>query len=364
MQTLALIWKELLIVLKDKRSRIAILLPPFTQLLVFGLASTLDVKNVSLGIVNRDNGEKAFELIERFHGSPIFTKITHLDSVDSIQPFIDNQKGLLVVSIDEQFSRNLDQKKNSTVQLILDGRKYNSAQIVAGYVNSILTQFNQDMQKQKAEKFVLIPRVWFNPNLIYIWYNIPCLVTTLSMLTCLVVTTQSIARERELGTFDQLLMSPLVPYQIAIGKIIPGVIVGFVEGVLMAVMGCLLFNVPFNGSFFLFTINLLTFVIAISGFGLFVSSLCATQQQAIMGTMIFMIPSILLSGFATPIENMPKWLQSVTYIMPIRYALINFKGIFLKGIGAKLVFNNIWPMAVISVASVTGAAAFFRRRIQ
>jgi ABC-2 type transport system permease protein len=364
MQLLALIWKELLVILKDKRSRIAILLPPITQLFIFGLASTLDVKNVSVGILNRDNGEKGIELIERFIGSPIFKEIIYLKDVEEITPFIENQKGLLVVSINEQFSRDIDSNKQGTVQVITDGRKYNSAQIVSNYVSMILEQFNQDIFELKPAKYTIIQRTWFNPNFIYIWYNIPCLVATLSMLTCLVVTSQSIARERELGTFDQLLISPLLPYQIAIGKMIPGIIIGVLEGVVMMVMGILIFDVPFNGSVLHLILTLTTFVTAISGFGLFISSLCSTQQQAMMGVMVFMIPSVLLSGFATPIENMPKWLQTFTYLIPIRYALINFKGHFLKGIPLDLVLQNEWQVCLIALASMYGAAKFFREKIQ
>jgi ABC-2 type transport system permease protein len=364
MQLLALIWKELLVVFRDKRSRIAIILPPVTQLFLFGLAATFDVKNVSLGILNRDSGEKAFELVERFIGSPTFTKITFLKSVEEIQPFIDNQRGLLAISIDDQFSTNVNAKKPASVQVILDGRKYNSAQIVTGYVGTIVNQFNQDIYGTKKTNIEVIPRTWFNPNVLFVWYNIPCLIGTLSMLICLIVTGLSVAREKEIGTFDQLLISPLVPYQIAIGKIVPGVIVGFFEGIFMAIMGKFVFHVPFNGSVLELIATLLVFVSAISGFGLFISSICKTQQQAVMGILLFMVPSVTLSGFSTPIANMPQWLQMVTYIMPIRYALINFKGIILKGIPLSLVLHNLWPMILIAISSVFGATLFFKRKVQ
>jgi len=359
LRVFSLIWKELLVVLRDPRSRISILLPPLVQLLVFAYAATLDVKNVSIGIVNRDSGERAFELVQRFHGAPIFTHITYLPGIEAIAPFIDNQKGLMVLSIDEMFSRNLDSGKDATVQLIFDGRRSNTAQILSGYC----TQIIQDYAPNLKQNTQLIQRNWFNPNILYIWYNIPCLVVTLSMLACLVVTTQSIAREKEMGTWDQLLVSPLKPIEILMGKIVPGILVGMAEGCFMGFMGVFLMGVPFTGSLLLFFLSLFVFVSAISGVGLFISSLSSTQQQAMLGSFVFMLPSVLLSGFATPIENMPTWLQPVTYCIPMRYMLVITKGIFLKSLPAWVVFENLWQMGVIAVCTLVGSGLFFRKKI-
>lgn len=365
---LALIWKELLAVMRDRRSRISILFPPIIQLFIFTYAATLDVKNVPIGILNRDNGAQGFELVQRFHGAPIFSHIIYLKGVEEIVPFVDNQKGVMVISIDEEFSRNLDAGKPGNVQLIFDGRKSNTAQIVSGYTTQILDQFNVDLKAKsgikKQQNTKLLIRNWFNPNILYFWYNIPSLVATLSMLTCLVVTTQSVARERELGTFDQLLVSPLVPIEILCGKIIPGIIVGMLEGTLMILVGTFILGVPFTGSVPLFFLSLFVFVTAISGVGLFISSLSATQQQAMLGTFIFMMPAVLLSGFATPIENMPTWLQPVTYLNPLKYMLVISKGLFLKAMPAKIVLSNIWPMIIIAICNLVGAGLFFKRRLQ
>ena len=361
---LALIWKELLAVIKDSKSRISILAPPIIQLLIFTSAATLDVKNVPIGILNRDNGEKAFELVQRFHGTPFFSRITYLKGVEEIGPFIDNQKGVMVLSIDEAFSRKLDQNLPAPLQLILDGRKSNTAQILSGYATNIVEQFNDDFLA-KAESIKpsveLIPRFWYNPNALYTWFNIPSLVCTLTMLTCLIVTTQSIAREREMGTFDKLLVSPMATIEILIGKTMPGIIVGMLEGTCLMALGILIYSVPFTGSLLLFFLSQFVFVIAISGIGLFISALCSTQQQAMLGTFIFMLPSTLLSGFATPIENMPTWLQPATYFIPLRYMLINTKGIFLKDLSLEIVWSNTWPMAVIGICTLSIAGLFFRK---
>lgn len=341
-------------------------MPPIIQLVIFAFAATLDVKNVPIGILNKDNGEQGFELVQRFHGSPTFSNIIYLKSEEEIAPFIDTQKGVMVLSIDEQFSRNLDAKKVAEVQLILDGRKSNTAQIVSGYAGTIVAQFNVDIASKeniKQQNAVLIPRYWYNPNLLYYWYNIPSLVGTLAMLTCLVVTAQSVARERELGTFDQLLVSPLQPVEILFGKIIPGIVIGAAEGTFMMLVGVFIFFIPFTGSFFLFLLSLLVFVSAISGIGLFISSLSTTQQQATLGTFIFMMPSVLLSGFATPIENMPTWLQPVTFVIPLKYMLMISKGLFMKAMPFHIVFDNLWPMLLIALFTITGAGLFFRRRL-
>lgn len=364
---LTLIWKELLGVWRDPKSRMAILAPPLIQLFIFAFAATLDVKNVPIGILNRDNGEQAFELVQRFHGAPTFNHIVYLKAVEEIGPFIDHQKGVMVVSIDEQFSRNLDANKQASVQLILDGRKSNTAQIVAGYTGVIIDQFNRDFSAKvdiKQQNTQLFLRNWFNPNLIYYWYNVPCLVAILSMLISLIITSLSISRERELGTFDQLLVSPLLPFEIVIGKMVPGIIISFIEACFIIFVGVFIFQVPFTGHFFLFLFSLLVFICSIVGIGLFISSLSSTQQQSILGTFVFMVPAVLLSGFATPIENMPEWLQPLTYVIPLRYMLVIAKGTFLKAMPMTIVLQNVWPMALLAVITLTTSALFFRRRLE
>ncbi|MBS0629370.1 MAG: ABC transporter permease [Verrucomicrobia bacterium] len=363
-RVLELIWKELLAVMRDRKSRASILFPPVLYLVIFAPAATLDVKNVPIGILNRDRGAESIELVQRFQGTPFFNRIVFLKGEEQIGPFIDTQKGVLVVSIDQQFSRNLNENLPAQVQLILDGRKSNTAQILSGYATAIIQQFNADFSAKAQipqQNVQLFPRFWYNPNALYVWYNIPCLVCTLTMLACLVVTTQTVARERELGTFDQLLVSPLTAREMVIGKTVPGILVGIVEGIFLLVLGSLIFDVPFRGSMALFLLSQFVFVTAISGIGLFISSLCYTQQQAMLGTFIFMVPSVLLVGFATPIENMPKWLQPVSYLMPMRYMLINSKGIFLKAMPAAQVLQNVWPMALIAICNLSLAGTFFRR---
>lgn len=363
----ALLVKEILAVWRDKKSRLVLIFPPIMQVFIFAWAATLDVVNVPIGILNRDNGEQAIELVQRFIGSPIFTKITYLEDVEEIAPLIDNQQVLMVLHFDQQFSRNLNANKGADVQVILDGRKSNTTQILFGYASSIIKQFNDDFSakaKIKTQHTELVPRNWFNPNLLYYWYNLPCLCGIISMLTSLTVTALSIARERELGTFDQLLVSPMMPIEILIGKALPAIFIGMLEGTFIICVTIFIFQVPFTGTLYLLYFSLFFFVCSIVGAGLFISSLCSTQQQAILGTFILMVPSVALSGFATPIENMPYWLQQVTYIFPLRYFLVVAKGTFLKAIPAHIVLDHTWQMAIIALFTLSAATWLFRRRLE
>lgn len=363
---MALIVKELLAVWRDKKSRSMLFVPPLLQLLIFSFAGTLDVKNVPIGILNRDNGAESFELVQRFHGSPTFSKIIYLKSVQEIAPMIDGQKVVMVLHIDDQFSKNLRSKKTADVQLILDGRKSNTTQIVQGYAATIIDQFNHDYTSQinlAQQQTQIFPRNWFNPNLIYYWFNVPNLSGILTMLIGLTVTALSIARERELGTFDQLLVSPLMPIEILIGKTVPALIIGMIEGSVIVAAAVFVFKIPFIGSVALLYASMFVFICSIVGVGLFISSLSMNQQQAILGSFIFMTPAVTLSGYATPIENMPQWLQEVTVVNPLRYYLVIAKGLFLKDMPARIVLEHIWPMAIIACFTLTGASWFFRRRL-
>ncbi len=361
---IALLIKEIQAVWRDKKSRITLIVPPIIQLFIFAWAATLDVKNVPIGILNLDTGEPSFELVQRFYGSPVFSKIIHLHAVEEIEPFVDNQNGLMVIHIDEQFSRNLMEEKPANIQIILDGRKSNTTQILLGYASTIVSQFNTDFAVKadiQPASSVIVPRNWFNPNLLYYWYNVPCLCGILSMVTAIMVTALSVARERELGTFDQLLVSPMLPLEILIGKALPAILIGLAEGTLVIVVGVFIFQIPFTGSLLLLYFSLLVFVCSIVGVGLFISSLCDTQQQAILGSFVFISPSVSLSGFATPIENMPVWLQYLTYANPLRYFLVIAKGTFLKAMPASIVLDNTWQMALIAIFTLSTATWFFRK---
>lgn len=363
----SLVIKEFLAVWQDKKSRFYLIIPPIIQLFIFAFAATLDVKNVSIAILNKDDGKLSHELIERFKGSPTFSHIRYLKRVQEIKDVIDNQKVSMVIHINEDFSRNLLSGKNGEVQLILDGRKSNSTQIIQGYASKIIGQFYDDLSSEmqfSSPSSVLIPRNWFNSNLEFTWFTVPGLVAILTLTTSLIVTALTIARERELGTFEQLLVSPLRPVDILLGKAIPGIIVGMCEGTIILLAAVLAFGVPFTGSLSILYFSMFIFVTSIVGVGLFLSSLCKTQQQALLAVMIFISVTISLSGFSTPIENMPAWLQDLTYFNPLRHFLVIVRGVFLKDMPIGIVLKYVYPMLFMAVVSLFVSSWFFRRRLE
>jgi len=362
-----LIVKELLQIWSDKKSRFVLIGPLLIQLIVFSYAVTLEVKNVSIGVLDKDGGGAAHELVQRFKGSPTFTRIHYLRSFGEIRPALDSQEVQFVLQIPEDFSRLVEAGKPAQLQFILDGRRSNSAQIIQGYASQIVNQFSGDLAKKAgraSSSAELIVRNAFNPNLVYQWFTIPSLGAILPMLIALLLTSLSVARERELGTFDQLLVSPLQPIEILIGKTVPAVIFGLFEGTLITCAALFLFRIPFTGSLLLLYASMTVFLLAVSGVGLFISSLSMTQQQAILGSFVFMVPANLLSGFATPVENIPGWLQPVSLAMPLRYFLIVSKGIFMKDLTAWAVWHETWPMALIAIFTLTAAAWLFRRKLE
>jgi ABC-2 type transport system permease protein len=363
----ALIIKEILAVWQDKKSRTMLILPPMMQLLIFSWAATLDVTNVTVAYVNQDAGRWGEELMSRFKGSPVFSHVERLESPLQIADVIDRQKAVMVLSLDKLFSQKIVNGNPVSVQLILDGRKSNTAQIVQGYAARIIQSFSGEMERLYGREPLdtqIVPRNWFNPNLIYTWFTVTGLVAILSTLISVAITSLSIARERETGTFEQLLVSPLTRLEILIGKSIPAVIIGMVEGTVILIAALTIFHVPFVGSPLLLYISMFVFIVSLVGLGLFISSLCQTQQQAILGVFVFLAPAVILSGYATPIDNMPPWLQKITLLNPLRYFIYIVRGLMLRGIGWELVLQNLWPMLLIAFFTLTAAEKLFRKRIE
>jgi ABC-2 type transport system permease protein len=362
----ALIIKELLTMVRDPKSRALLIFPPILQLLIFSFAATLEVKNVSLVIYNEDNGRHGYELVQRLAGSSTFTGIHFVRGQQEIAAYVDRQKVLAAVHIPQDFSRRIESGEQGKLQIILDGRRSNAAQIVSGYITQLVSQYSREIAGPGASAAmpVIEERNWFNENLLYIWFTVPSLVAILSMILALVVTALSVARERELGTFDQLLVSPFRPYEILAGKTIPAVIIGVGEGLAIWAIGVLVFAVPFVGSFWLLLFTVVLFIMSIVGVGLFISAIAKTQQQAILGAFIFLVPAVTLSGYASPVENMPGWLQAATWFNPLKHALITLKGLFLKDMPFIDVWANTWPLLIIGAATLILSGCFFSRRLE
>lgn len=361
----SLVIKEMLTLFRDPKGRFVLISPPLVQLFLFAYAATLDVKNVSMAIYNEDRGFHSQQIINRIIGSSTFSHITFINKESSIKPMIDEQKVMLVLHFPADFSRKIEARAQTRVALLLDGRRSNAAQIVNGYLADIINEYDLKLQSESGNTqgiLNIIDRNWFNQNLLYMWYTIPALVAILSMLISLVITSLSVARERELGTFEQLLVSPLSPYEILIGKTIPAIIIGMFEGGIIWAAGYFYFQVPFTGSFWLMLFVLFAFILSTVGIGLFISAVSKTQQQAILGAFIFMIPAISLSGYASPVENMPVWLQYATEMNPMKHMLISVKGLFLKDMSFGLIWQNTWPLFIIALITLPIAGWTFSKR--
>jgi drug efflux transport system permease protein len=365
-QVLALIIKELLEVLRDAKSRMVLVGPPLIQLMVFGYAATFDLNHVPVAIYNQDRSQASRDLVARFLGSPAFRLVAMLHSDEQINDLIDSRQVQMVLVIDRRFTRGLLIHQPAPVEVIVDGRNSNTALLIEGYANTILSEFSLAWgaaHNDPAPPAVLDVRARYNPTLSSRWFIVPGIVAVLTQVVTLLVVGLSVAREREAGTFDQLLVTPLRQFDILLGKSLPGVLIGGIEASVIIVAAVWWFDVPLRGGLLPLYLGLFLFVVAVTGIGLMISSLTATQQQALLGAFLFMVPSIILSGFATPIANMPAWVQDLTLLNPMRYFLVVVRGVFLEGSSMSSLASQYWPMAVIGVVNLAAAGWLFRKRV-
>ena len=362
----ALVVKEFLALLKDKKSRIVLIGPPIIQLLVFGYAATYDLSQVPFALYLEDNGAPARELAAAFKGSPTFREVGRITHHGQIASVIDNKKALLVLHIGPTFTRDLLRGRSADLQVIVDGRNSNTALLVMNYVRTIVGEFNRKWSQLRGNPGPptrLEMRAWFNPNLVSRWFIVPGIVGLLTLVVTMLVTALSVAREREQGTFDQLLVTPLRPVEILLGKAIPGFIIGIVEASVIILVAVFWFEIPLLGNLFTLYTGLVLFLFSAIGVGLMISSLAVTQQQGLLGAFLFLVPAILLSGFATPIANMPPLVQNLTLLNPLRYFMVILRSVFLEGTPFSLLLGQFWPMAVIALVTLTGASWLFRHRM-
>ncbi|HHN0383730.1 TPA: ABC transporter permease [Pseudomonas aeruginosa] len=363
----AIIVKELWAVFRDPRARITLIAPPLLQLVLFGFAATLEVRNFDVGVLDRDSGIWSHEIVSRVAGSPNVGRMVPLASPDDMREAINNQQVIAVLSFDSRFSAAIEGGQIGEVQIVLDGRRSNASQIVSSYLQQIIGQVAAEARPaatpgQSTTRTVVTN--WFNPALIYLWFVMPALLVTLGATGTLSITAQSVARERELGTFDQLMVSPLRVHEILIGKMAPPLLIGFFNATLYVILIPTVFGVPLTGSVASFYFSLFFYVVSLIGVGMLVSTLSQTQQQAFLGMFLVTVPLILLSGFATPVDNMPGWLQVIAFANPCRHFLVVSEGVFLKDMPAAVILANTWPLAAIASVTLTVSAILFRARME
>jgi len=362
----ALVIKEFLSYLRDPLTRTILIGPPLMQLLIFSFAATLELSRIDIALLNRDAGSHAKELVERLSASSLVDEIVPVNDPATLRAMIDERKVLLAMQFAPDFSRRACMGEEPSLQLLLDGRRANAAQIAERYITEIAGKLFEP--RSGSSTLLDSPptpsvRHQFNPNLSQIWYVVPSLSAVLALMISLLISSLSIARERELGTFDQLLVSPLSSGEIIAGKCIPAILIGAGLGILMMLAGVLLFRIPFTGSALWLLSTLFVFILSSAGIGLVVSSIARTQQQAILGAFALVVPLILTSGFATPVENMPIWLQNVSLANPLRHFLIIVQGSFLKALPSSDVLASTLPLIAIATLTLGLAVIVVRHRL-
>lgn len=361
----ALVIKEFQIIWTDPKNRAMILFPPLLMLTVFAFSATFEVNSISMLIYDKDHSPVSRALVDKIANTPYVKHIYMVDNPHDLQEKIDTEKAFVALTIPDDFAKKTYLGESPVVQLILDGRKSNTAQVVSGYLTQIFMAFQYETNGVNVTQSPIKIQVrnWFNPNLNYQWYIVISFMGVLISVMMLAITALSVAQEKELGTFDQVLVSPLKPFQILIGKTIPAITVAYLDFTIMLVAGHFVFHIPAESGYFLIYACIFVFLLSIAGIGLFISTICNTQQQAIFGVFAFLAPTFLLSGFITPIENMPLILQKFSVINPLTYFFRLARGLFLKDIDLLMIWANVWPLLIIGICTMSFAAWFFNRRI-
>lgn len=360
---LALIKKEFITIWKDPKSRGIIIAMPLLQLFVFANAITMEVKNIDVALIDRSNSVESRELISSFEHSPRFRKFYYVSDEKEFKEKIDNQKVQIGIYINNDFASSVKSQKPVNILVVADGRQTNSAAIAGGYATQIINSYNSEITGVQGATTNPVIRNWFNPNLEYRWYILTVIIAMLALVITLLLTALSIAREREMGTFDQLIVSPLSSFEILLGKTIPPLIIALILTLIMTLIVITCFKVPFAGSIWLFLLAVFISLLSIVGVGLFISSISKTQQQAILGVITFQMPAVLLSGFISPIEDMPLFWQYLTWLNPVRFFMVLTRGIFLKGMGFQDVFVNLIPLIIIAIITLSLAGWTFKRKL-
>jgi ABC-2 type transport system permease protein len=360
---LALIAKELSALWNDRKTRFVILIPPLIQVMVFAYAATYDVTQVPLGIWNEDVGSQSAALLRRFADSPAFHPTTLIQSPAQLASAIDSRRVAAVLHIPQDFSANTLAGRTAALQIVLDTRRSNTALMTQSYAAAIVAGFTQTLHPGTPPPVALTVRDWFNPTLESQWFILPGLVAVLSMMIAMLVSALSLARESELGTFEQLLVTPLRPTEVLLGKALPGMIVGLIDANLVAAAAWLWFRVPMLGSLVVLEAVLLLYMLAGVGIGLVISSITRTQQQAMLGVFVIASPMVVLSGYAAPVENMPPIVELLSRGDPVRWMLTISRGLFLQDMPLAVVLANAWKLLAIAAAAFAVAGMAVRRAV-
>lgn len=362
--------KEFIQTLRDPRMRVTLLVTPLLQILIYGYAFNLDIAQIRMAVVDLDRSPASRDLVARFEGSGYFHRAVDTDDAGAVRALLDRGRVKVALQIDPGFADDLRRGRTALVQLLVDGTDSNTAAVVSGYTARILATFNAEQAlaaraapARPEPRIALQARSWYNPDLKSRNYFVPAVIASLLFVTCLQLTAMAVVREREIGTLEQLLVTPLRPAELILGKTLPFALIGLFDTAVVTAAAVLWFRVPFQGSLPLLFGASALFLLSAVGIGLYVSTLARTQQQALMGMFFVGQPAILLSGFIFPVADMPLAIQYLTLANPLRHFLVIVRGIFLKGTGAAALWPHLAALLIIGASVFAVSARRLRRQL-
>lgn len=366
--------KELIQTLRDKRMRATLIIPPIFQLIIFGYAANLDVKHIRTAVRDLDQSVDSRDVISRFRESKYFDILFYPQRQQDTERLILKGDVTLGLEIPPDFSRKLKKGDTATIQILVDGTESNTAMIALGYVNKILGDYSTSVMIHRLNRegrigfeeagVDLEHRTWFNPNLESRLFYVPGVIASIALLIPVILTAQGIVREKEIGTLEQIMVTPIRSWELMVGKTLPFALIGLLDVIMIALIGVFWFDVPLRGNPLVLLSGAVLFLLSSVAMGLFISTISSTQQQAQISTFFFVMPAILLSGFAFPIDNMPQWIQRLTYAIPLRYFLVIIRGVFLKGIGLDILWPQMAALAGLGGAMIFLSSLRFRKRLK
>jgi len=366
--------KEFIQVFRDKRTRFILIGPPIIQMLVFGYAATYEIRHVPTVVVDFDHSMESRELVSRFTSSPYFDVQRQLTDSRALGDMIEQGKATVGIEIHAGFAQSLRKSETAPLQVIVDATNSNTALIASGYVSQIALGFAQSYQQDRIARIApqlveVMPRVelearpWYNPDLRSRWFFIPGIIGSLTLVLVITLTAFAVVREREIGTLEQIMVTPIRPAEFILGKTLPFFLIGLFDVSLIAVVGSLWFQVPFRGHVSVLLLGAVLFLLCMLGVGLLISTVSSTQQQAMVTAFFFIMSAITFSGFGFPISTMPQWLQKLTYLSPLRYFLVVLRGTYLKGNGMDILWPQMAAMAAFGFALLTVAILRFHKAL-
>jgi ABC-2 type transport system permease protein len=357
-----IIRKEFLELRQDPRLFGIVIIAPIVQLTMLGYAATTDVRNVPMVVVDQDASSESRELVSRFDASPSFDVVDGLSSTDEIDGYLNTGKAWMALDIPAGYGERIRAGRPTAVQVVADGTDANSTNVALGYAGTLVSSYARELAAPSGQPLDPLVsadvRVWFNPQLESKDFMIPGILALLLLVVTTNLSSMSIVREKELGTLEQLNVTPIARWELIVGKMLPYAFIGLIDVLLVVFVTLVWFEVPLRGSFALLLAMCAVYLMTTLGLGLFVSTISATQQQAMMtASFFFLIPMVFLSGFVFPIENMPAAIQPVTYLIPLRYFLVILRGIFLKGVGLEVLWPDAlallgWGVAILVLATL------------